>query len=779
MTSSAISQADLQKQIVQLLGRDKIDYGKILVLTEQLATFDVDNARFTTDAGLIARLGRELVARQETALSELVKNAYDADAVNVSLIFENETSIGGTLTVTDDGNGMSRRELIDGFMRLASTEKLRAEISPRFERLRAGRKGIGRFATQRLGAALTIITQTADTAHALKISIDWNNFTPGSSLTSIANRITTVPKERSHGTTLVISNLTDEWSEAQISRSFRYIRELLEPFPILEPLSGQGPRGDPGFHPSFSRRDSNGQLAEIASEARMVSTHSAATIRAIVDSEGKVSMRLQSDRLDFDEIIPLNSEENDFCEKYRALRNITLTAYYFVYVKEFIPPHESAGIQRLAREQGGFRLYRNGFRVLPYGEKNNDWLGLDDESRKRGILGGIANINWFGAVEIDDKDHSQFSEVSSREGLDKNLAYDELVDFGRSVAIATALKIAHLRGRKAKAGGRSSRGQESNSHVPEGPSANELRQFADRLETELTDRSANIDDIFDNNTDQNDSIEDSRPLPLPTANLGAEAVKKFRAAADFTESLLAEREMLRVLSSLGLLIGLFIHEARTKLVAARAGVEVIASALPETHQVSASLQTTKDNVALLQDYLSYFDEAISSNVSRTVGPQNISDLIYEFIGQFEHVAEHYGITFECDIDEDVISGPMHKSEWASILGNLFTNSVKAIRRAKRGDGGRIFISAKIDDEKILVNFCDNGDGIPPENREHIFDAFFTTTNNALDDDLTGMGLGLKIVHDIITSRNGDIYVDNPPPNYQTSIQIELPAQEEE
>jgi len=779
MTSSQNSQADIQNQIVQLLQESKIDYDKLLVLTEELAKFDVDNARFTADAGLIARLGRELVARQETALSELAKNAYDADAVNVSLVFENETSVGGTLTVTDDGNGMSRRELIDGFMRLASTEKLRAEISPRFKRLRAGRKGIGRFATQRLGRGLTIVTQTEDATQALKISIDWSNFVSGASLTSVANRVTLIPKERSHGTTLIISNLTDEWSEAQISRSFRYIRELLEPFPILESLSGNGTRGDPGFHPSFSRRSSSGEIIEIASEARMVSTHSAATITATVDSDGKVSMRLQSSRLDFDESIPLDAGENGIDGKYRVLKNIKLTAHYFVYVKDFIPPHESAGIQRLAREQGGFRLYRNGFRVLPYGEKNNDWLGLDDESRKRGILAGIANINWFGAIEIDDKNHLQFSEVSSREGLDKNLAYDELVNFGRSVAIETALKIAHLRGRKPKAGGRSPRDHGDKGHAPEGPSANELRQFADRLETELTDRLVNTEDISKDDINRTDLFEDSETPSLLTTNLGAEAVQKFRAAADFTESLLAEREMLRVLSSLGLLIGLFIHEARTKLVATRAGVEVIANALPETHQVSSSLQTTRDNVALLQDYLSYFDEAISANVSRTVAPQNISALIYEFIGQFEHVAEHYGIAFECDIDEDVISGPMHKSEWASILGNLFTNSVKAIRRARKGDSGRIFISAKIEDDRLVVSFCDNGDGIPVENRPHIFDAFFTTTSNALDDDLTGMGLGLKIVHDIIISRDGDIYVGDPPSNYQTSIQIELPIHGEE
>jgi len=74
---------------------------------------------FETDAAIITRLGRELVAKQETALIELVKNGFDADATEVEVVFERSGS-SASLEVRDNGSGMTRRELVHGFMRLAS-----------------------------------------------------------------------------------------------------------------------------------------------------------------------------------------------------------------------------------------------------------------------------------------------------------------------------------------------------------------------------------------------------------------------------------------------------------------------------------------------------------------------------------------------------------------------------------------------------------------------------------------------------------------------------------
>jgi anti-sigma regulatory factor (Ser/Thr protein kinase) len=82
-----LTQTDqLKDELIDVLSHDEVDYGKIQSLSTKLAKLDPEFVRFSADAALISRLGRELVARQETAVSELVKNAYDADATEVSLI---------------------------------------------------------------------------------------------------------------------------------------------------------------------------------------------------------------------------------------------------------------------------------------------------------------------------------------------------------------------------------------------------------------------------------------------------------------------------------------------------------------------------------------------------------------------------------------------------------------------------------------------------------------------------------------------------------------------
>ena len=187
------------------------------------------NIGFTVDAGLIQRLGYELVGRAETAVSELIKNAYDADATIVDVEFINTTQPHGTLIITDNGTGMSLEQLLNGFMRISSTDKIHNPISSKYKRAKAGRKGIGRFATQRLGEKLTIITQTQNDDRALRLSINWDQYEEDKDITSITFPLEMVDKERVEGTTLIIDNLREGWTGAAINRVYRYILELFQP----------------------------------------------------------------------------------------------------------------------------------------------------------------------------------------------------------------------------------------------------------------------------------------------------------------------------------------------------------------------------------------------------------------------------------------------------------------------------------------------------------------------------------------------------------------------
>ena|SRR5271155_165520 len=183
---------------------------------------------FETDAAIITRLGRELVAKQETALIELVKNGFDADATKVDVVFEGSGE-GAALEVRDNGSGMTRRELVQGFMRLASDLKVKTPRSPRFARQRSGRKGIGRFAAQRLGDRLVLTTRTKAAPAALRLRVDWRQFVHGRRLEDVRVNLDEVPTLNEHGTTIRIELLRDSWSEAQTKRCWRGVLALQSP----------------------------------------------------------------------------------------------------------------------------------------------------------------------------------------------------------------------------------------------------------------------------------------------------------------------------------------------------------------------------------------------------------------------------------------------------------------------------------------------------------------------------------------------------------------------
>ena len=119
-----LSEEELKEQIRNLLSNPIVDYSKVLDLSNELARFDDNRVRFTVDAGIISRLGEELVGKRETAVSELIKNAYDADATVVNAVFINAGTPGGTLLIDDDGLGMTKDQLVNGFMKLSSADKI-------------------------------------------------------------------------------------------------------------------------------------------------------------------------------------------------------------------------------------------------------------------------------------------------------------------------------------------------------------------------------------------------------------------------------------------------------------------------------------------------------------------------------------------------------------------------------------------------------------------------------------------------------------------------------
>jgi hypothetical protein len=201
-----------------------------------------------------------------------------------------------------------------------------------------------------------------------------------------------------------------------------------------------------------------------------------------------------------------------------------------------------------------------------------------------------------------------------------------------------------------------------------------------------------------------------------------ELAKQVELLGEKSQNILEENGMLRVLASLGLTIGEFTHEVRHALAALKVGMELLESNALSKEVIS----DVKDNVLLLQSYVRYFDNAIIQNAHRSLSAHELRDLVREFSEVVRPSLDRQNIQLTYDFNGyDLFTKPMHKSEWSSILLNLFTNSLKAIQRAQAK--GKIHIVGGRDDGQLYLKFSDNGDGIPDDNVEKVFDAFFTTS----------------------------------------------------
>ena len=161
---------------------------------------------FDVDAALLVELGERLVARRSVALAELVKNAYDADATEVALSFQNVVGMNGEIVVTDNGSGMTLETMKRSWMRIATTDAAVNTISKRFGRRKTGAKGVGRFACRRLASRLSLesISEGQEGLERINATFDWNNFGAGMDLSEITVEVTrdSVSEESPLGTTL-------------------------------------------------------------------------------------------------------------------------------------------------------------------------------------------------------------------------------------------------------------------------------------------------------------------------------------------------------------------------------------------------------------------------------------------------------------------------------------------------------------------------------------------------------------------------------------------------
>jgi len=750
-TQPPSGERETEVELLALLDRamraESIDHLRILSLANRLADTPTDYVRFSVDASHVERLGLELVGKQGTALGELVKNAYDADAtfVNVEISQAGKQS---AISIHDDGVGMSDADLRRAWMRLSTPEKIDRPRSVRYTRICAGKKGIGRFAAQRLGRTLVLKTEQRGSPVGLEARFDWDDdYQKGADLTQVINRISSYQKPVDReGTRLEILGLRDTWDAKSLSDAWRSVQLLQSPVrdhAFVGPLDVR--TEDPGFQ-AFLKLEQENKPATLYDLETEFAKSALARISGSVDATGKARFEVHSATLNI-------HESENYAASFPLLRNVRLEADYFIFAADLMSGLKVGAATKVAQDIGGVRLYRNGFRVPPYGDPNDDWLRLAYDSARRNILVPANNFNFVGRVYVTSTDNPSLEETSSREGLIENASYEELVVFSRDCLRWAVQRVGWARERKTK--------------------ASEPRK---RPTDSVAERVASLLGIMQQASSEKDSESARREI------MAAVTFFEQTSRRDREESIKYEA-MLRVLASLGLSISVFAHEVRaassfaddsTALFLRRAHELDLLSRAPDLEPLVAKIEEGVRRVITLGDYLGGLTSYAGS---RKLAPTSLSGVLEEFQARLGGYLEGLGVRLDLDLGPPPLrTCPLHRSELDSVLFNLTSNALKAIKLGQPSPG-IIRLIALQERNFIVLTVCDNGTGIPVAIRDRIFDAFFTTTGGDEDDNAySGAGLGLKIVADIASNYGGTVRVlDTPPADMKTAIEFRMLA----
>lgn len=398
----------------------------------------MSKVHFRTNALLKSIIGKDLITDDNIAVLELVKNSFDAGSKKVQLEFKNilsnddsdelltPTKSSSRLIIRDWGIGMSEYDLTEKWLNIAFSEK--KEKKEEFGRVLAGNKGVGRFSCDRLGRFVTIYSKKRNGGY-YKLFIDWKAFEKEGEINfniqDVEFEIEKINEKQFTketgivgfpcGTILEISCLREFWHASKILGLKRQLERLINPNQAFK----KSVFGVWIIAKEFIQHDKdqeaynkiNGEVKNKIFEKLDFRTSS---IQASIDKKGEFITTSLQDR---GEEIFLLKEINNFSQ----LRGINITIYYLnTYAKMYFT--KQTGIRSV--DFGSIFLFINGFRIPPYGDIGDDWLGM--EIRKgQGYNRFLGTREVVGRIEINDFGE-KFKIISNRSGVVNNLAYEQL-----------------------------------------------------------------------------------------------------------------------------------------------------------------------------------------------------------------------------------------------------------------------------------------------------------------------------------------------------------------
>jgi hypothetical protein len=780
-------------------------------------------ASFTIDTHLFRELGELLVGRDSTALIELIKNSYDADATEVVVLGQYlDDPDRGRIVITDNGSGMTPTQFERGFLRVASRMKDDGErLSGRLKRRYTGAKGIGRLAAHKLARLLVVdsvsVAENAGHMAAVHAEIDWDAIERFETLDEVDDNAVVFKSEKpsweaSTGTELRLSRLRRKWTPVERARFFSEVQSFSPPTFLTKALR-KSIVGEPLLfdEPLIRRAEDSGQQFNVKLEGefaageeywRLVEDHAAWVIE--IRSRPGESVKYK--------VAPTNRTLKELPDAiaYEAMINHPapetgpfFDARIFLRVGQLLV----RGDQRAwATRSSGVRVFMEGFRVLPYGEPQNDWLRLDADYTRRsrkletlnswdiddlgpvddpdaGLL-SLPNNNYFGGVFLTHEYATNLRMLVNREGFIPEGGYDDLVVLVRSgldlctrvnAAASYSKRKARSETRKQVAGPAGA-GDLDPARLAPKASAERVPKSRIALKSSLAGATVALTAARAHLVESGKASSSGEAAEI-TEKID-QSLEEIQAQEEFADEMISEQSLLRVLASVGTQMSAFVHEIRALLGSSQAVEHALDELASDPQLKGTQLQKLKKVLQAIGDLrrglereASYLTDIVTPDARRRRSRQKLAER-FDVAGRLlAHTAERRSIRIESKIPADLKSPPMFPAELTAVFTNLLSNALKAA-----GPKGRIVASAEINqDGSVHVLIQNTGVRVDLSHAETWFRPFESTTVEVDPVLGQGMGLGLPITRRMLDDYGAEIAFVSPDSGFATAIKFTFPG----
>lgn len=677
--------------------------------------------KFNFDVSAYRLLGRELITDRITALFELVKNSYDSNAnvVTIEFIGINPITNESKIIIRDDGFGMDFSDVKNKWMVIGTSSKRRERMTPPpYNRIVSGKKGVGRFAVDKLGAKLILKTKKKGSDKFICLETDWVTYSniekeqlsfdfeqEKDFFTDIKNRYWLEEASiEEQGTILEISRVENVWTEKDITRAYKELSKLISP------------NNDSKKYPFYINLKTEYENYKDVSIKPQLIDFATLKFELTFDLEKGTQ-----------EILQFKNEELSVIEV--PIRNCgplkTIIYYFDQTAKNKYKSHFNTEID-------GLKVYRDGLITTPFAEyvvdqnEQKDILGLD-KRRWSGFFDRLGTRDLLGYIEITDKLNPLIIESTNRQGFVDNDAFYQLKKF----VIEQVQQIEnYIQSKKKKS-------REQTKSSLSGASEN-IKDLKSEISKIKDSSSPEVHEVLVN-------IEKNLSKLQGTVNKSISDYNKLEEETKQKENLLFS------LVSLQTFAAMFSHMTKHTIGHIITSAEYFSENFPNPKLDDRFLKISKkiysEMIKLRKGVDFMLKYAKSDTEFEEISIKELTENLFNNIYQEVFIKEK--IKPEIIFDKDLIIN-YNKKAIEDVLDNLISNSIKAL---KGKSDKTIRCSGMVNKNDFTLLFSDNGEGIDEQDKYRIFDIFFTTT--AEDG---GAGMGLYMAKTRIEAMGGEIEV---------------------